>query len=153
MLSVILILILAMYFFVISEMLKAHSPEERTAGITKYLSRIISLAPVIGIVIFTILFTFILKGRLLERATHAFLVLAMWIYATRFYQYILEYYEKKEILICSAIGMVYSTVLAVLLTPLKRYVSLVYSHISWYSISLCCGLYIVFYAVYFRVKK
>lgn len=59
-------------------------------------------------------FTFVLKGRFAERGTHALLVFALWIYATRFYQYILAYYKKKEIFAGSVIGMIFSIILAVL---------------------------------------
>lgn len=153
MLSIILILVLAVYFFVISWRLREYHPEERTVKITKPLSVIINLSPLIGIVIFAILFTFVLKERLAERGTHAFLVFAIWIYATRFYQYILSYYKKKGILAGSVIGMIFSMILAVLLTPLDRYVSLIYSYTSWYSVFLGCGLYVIFYAVTFIVQK
>ena len=153
MLSIILVFILAVYFLVISCRLREYHPEERTVKVTKPLSVIINLAPIMGIVIFAILFTFVLKGRFAERGTHALLVFAIWIYATRFYQYILAYYKKKEIFAGSVIGMIFSIILAVLLTPLDRYVSLIYSYINWCSIFLGCGLYIVFYAVTFMIKK
>ena len=91
-------LLLAVYFCGISLRANKYSPEERTVKITKPLSVIINLSPLIGIVIFAVLFAFVLKGRLAKRATHAFLVFAIWIYATKFYQYILTYYKKKEIL-------------------------------------------------------
>ena len=153
MLSIILIFVSAIYFFAISWRLREYCPEERTAKIIKPLSMIINLSPLIGIVIFTILFTFVLKGRFAERGTHALLVFAIWMYATRFYQYILAYYKKKEILICSVSGVIFSVALAILLTPLDRYVSLIYSRINWCSIILGCGLYVVFYAVTIIVTK
>lgn len=143
-------LILAVYFFVVSRKLRGYCPEERTLKITKPLSKIINLSPLIGIVIFAILFAFVLKGRLAERAAHALLVFAMWLYATRFYQYILSYYKKKEILAACVVGVVFSVVLAVILTPLDRYIDLIYSRIGWYSILLDCGLYVVFYAAAFN---
>lgn len=151
--SIMLIPILAVYFIVISMRLRAYQSEEWTVKITKPISRIINLSPFIGIVIFTVLFTFLLKGRLAERVTHVFLVFALWIYAARFYQYILAYYKKKGIFAGSVIGMVFSIILAVILTPLNRYISLIYSRVDWYSIFLGLGLYIVFYAVTFLTSK
>ena len=153
MLSIMLVLILGVYFFVISWKLREYPSEERTIKITKPLSVVINFSPLIGIVIFTILFTFVLKGRVAERGTHAFLVFAIWIYATRFYQYILSYYKKKGIFAGSVIGMIFSIILAVLFTPLDRYVNLIYSHINWYSIFLGAYLYIAFYAITFIVIK
>ena len=153
MLFLILLIILAVYFFVISWLLRKYCPEKRTVRITRPLSITINLSPLIGIVIFTILFAFVLKGRFAERATHAFLVFAIWMYATRFYQYILAHYKKKTILVSSILGMISSIVLAVLLTPLDRYVNLIYSYINWYSVFLGCGLYIVFYLAFIIVIK
>ncbi|MCH5348456.1 MAG: hypothetical protein J1E40_03970 [Oscillospiraceae bacterium] len=153
MLSIILIFVLAIYWGIISWRSRKYCPEERTAKIIKPISMIINLSPLIGIVIFTILFTFVLKGRFAERGTHALLVFAIWMYATRFYQYILAYYKKKEIFICSVSGMIFSIALAILLTPLDQYVSLIYSRMNWCSILLGCGLYIVFYAATFIVTK
>ena len=74
-------------------------------------------------------------------------------YATKFYQYILSYYKKKDILISSIIGMFFSVVLAIILTPLERYVNMIYSYINWASIFLGLILYIIFYIVTYKTKK
>lgn len=103
MLSIMLIFILVVYFGTISLKLKKYNSEKRTDKVTKLLSIIIKISPIVGIVIFSILFTFILKGRFLERVTHSILVFAIWMYATKFYPYILSYYKKKDILISSII--------------------------------------------------
>jgi hypothetical protein len=89
----------------------------------------------------------------LERVTHSILVFAIWMYATKFYQYILSYYKKKDILISSIIGMFFSVVLAIILTPLERYVNMIYSYINWASIFLGLILYIIFYIVTYKTKK
>ena len=147
--GIIPLLILEVYFYFVSIRSGRYRPEERTLKITKPLSVMIGLSPLIGTVIFAVLFVFVLKGRLSERATHAFLVFAVWMYATRFYQYILAYYKKKEILACSAAGVLFSVALAFVFTPLDRYVSLIYSRIDWYAVFLGLGLYAVFYAAAF----
>lgn len=120
MLGIFICLLLAVYFCVISLRANKYSPEERTVKITKPLSVIINLSPLIGIVIFAVLFAFVLKGRLAKRATHAFLVFAIWIYATKFYQYILAYYKKKEILAGSLIGMGLSIISAAVFAASKK---------------------------------
>lgn len=153
MLSIMLILVLVVYFGTISLKLKKYNSEKRTDRVTKPLSIIIKISPIVGIVIFSILFTFILKGRFLERVTHSILVFAIWMYATKFYQYILSYYKKKDILISSIIGMLFSVVLAIILTPLERYVNMIYSYINWSAIFLGLILYITFYIVTFGVKE
>lgn len=155
MLSIMLIFIfiLVVYFGTISLKLKKYNSEKRTDKITKPLSIIIKISPIVGIVIFSILFIFILKGKFLERVTHSILVFAIWMYATKFYQYILSYYKKKDILISSIIGMLFSVVLAIILTPLDRYVNMIYSYINWTSIFLGLILYITFYIVTYDVQK
>lgn len=154
MLSIMLICILVIYFSIISWKMKEYCSEKRTDKITKPLSIIIKISPIVGIVIFTILFTFILKGRFLERATHAIIVFALWMYATKFYQYILSYYKKKEILISSIVGMFFSIILAITFTPLEQYVSMIYSYMNWTSMFLGGILYIIFYIVtYKRIRR
>lgn len=153
MLSIMLICILVIYFSIISWKLKEYSSEKRTDKITKPLSIIIKISPIVGIVIFTILFAFILKGRFLERATHAIIVFALWMYATKFYQYILSYYKKKEILISSIVGMFFSIILAITFTPLEQYVSMIYSYMNWTSMFLGGILYIIFYIVTYNGRK
>lgn len=153
MLSIMLIFILVVYFGTISLKLKKYNSEKRTDKVTKPLSIIIKISPIVGIVIFSILFTVILKGRFIERVTHSILVFAIWMYATKFYQYILSYYKKKDILISSIIGMLFSVVLAIILTPLDRYVNMIYSYKNWTSIFLGIMLYIAFYIVTYDVQK
>ena len=147
MLSVFLIALLAVGFFIIGFMLKKYPDEERTKKAIKPLSLIIDLSPLIGIVVFSILFACALKGRLLERVTHATLVFGIWMCATKFYCYILAYFKQMWVLISCIIGMLYSIGLAVFLTPLDRYVRVLYSFTDWYSILLGCGLLIVFYTL------
>lgn len=153
MLSIMLIFILVVYFGTISLKSKKYNSEKRTDRVTKPLSIIIKISPIVGIVVFSILFIFVLKGRVLERVTHAILVFAIWMYATKFYQYILSYYKKKEILISSIIGMLFSIILAITLTPLDQYVNMIYSYINWISIFLGLMLYVTFYIVTFAVEK
>ncbi len=77
MLSIMLIFILVVYFGTISLKLKKYNSEKRTDKVTKPLSIIIKISPIVGIVIFSILFTVILKGRFIERVTHSILVFAI----------------------------------------------------------------------------
>ncbi len=147
MLNVLLITLLAIGYFIIDFMLKKYPDEERTKKATKLLSLIIDVSPLIGIIVFSILFACVLKGRLLERVTHAILVFGIWMCATKFYCYILAHFKKKWVLISCIMGMLYSIGLAVSLTPLDRYVEVLYSFTNWYSILLGCGLMIVFYTI------
>ena len=74
-------------------------------------------------------------------------------YATKFYQYILSYYKKKDILISSIIGMFFSVVLAIILTPLERYVNMIYSYINWGFNFFRTNFIYYFYIVTYKTKK
>lgn len=147
MLSVSLVALLIVGFFVVGFMLRKYPDQDRTKKATKPLSLIIDLSPLIGFIVFGILFACVLKGRLLERVSHAILVFGIWMCATKFYCYILAHFKEKWVLISCTIGMLYSIGLAVFLTPLDRYVAVLYSFADWYSILLGCGLLIMFYTI------
>ena len=147
MLSVFLTVILGVDLIVISCLLQKYPTEARTKKVTKPLQLIISLSPLIGIVIFTILFSFVLKGQLMERITHALFVFAIWMYATQFYNYLLAHYKNKWVVISCALSMILSIALAIIFTPLNRYVALIYDNMGWCSLFLGLALMIVFYVM------
>lgn len=134
MLIIFLVIFLAVFFFVNGFILRNYPNAERTKRATKPLSVIIDLLPVAGIIVFTVLFTCALKGRLPERLSHAVLVFTIWMCATKFYCYLLAHYNLKRAVISCAAGMLFSIGLAVFLTPLDRYVATVYEFTGWYSI-------------------
>ena len=114
---IILTAVLAAGFIAIGVISRGLRPKERTRRAVEPLAKLISLAPILGLVIFALLFAFVLKGRLMERASHALMVFALWMYATRFYLYILAHFKHRGILAGSMAGMLLSAALAVLLTP------------------------------------
>lgn len=147
MLIILSVIFLAVFFIANGFILRNYPNAERTKKVTGPLSVIIDLLPVAGIIVFTVLFTCVLKGRLPERLSHAVLVFTIWMCATKFYCYLLAHYNLKRAVISCTAGMVFSIGLAVFLTPLDRYVATVYEFTGWYSIFLGCGLLAVFYAV------
>ncbi len=145
--SVFLIAFLTAWFVVISINSFGLSPEERSQKAVRPFSKIINLSPVLGLAVFALLFAFVLKGRLTERAAHALLVFALWMYAARFYLYILSYYKHRATVVSSIIGMLLSAGLAIVLTPLDRYIGLIYSFMGWSSLFIGCILMAVFYTI------
>lgn len=85
MLIILSVIFLAVFFLVNGFILRNYPNAERTKRVTGPLSVIIDLLPVAGIIVFTVLFTCVLKGRVLERLSHAILVVAIWACATKFY--------------------------------------------------------------------
>lgn len=103
-----------------------HYPiEVKTHRVAKILTRIIMLSPVIGCIVFAVLFSTALRGRLIARSSHAFIVFILWMYATTFYVEMLKHIRHKLLLLLSILGMAGSIVLAIMLTPLDRYCNLV----------------------------
>ena len=147
MMILILTILLAVAFFVIGFMLRNCPIAERTIKATKPLSIMIDLSPLIGIIVFSILFTCVLNGRLPERISHAITVFGLWMCATKFYCYILAHFKTRWALISCLMGMLYSIGLAIFLSRLDRYVATLYSFADWYSLLLGCGLLLVYYSV------
>ena len=129
---IILTAVLAAGFIAIGVISRGLRPKERTRRAVEPLAKLISLAPILGLVIFALLFAFVLKGRLMERASHALMVSAL---------------KHRGILAGSMAGMLLSAALAVLLTPLDRYVSLIYSLTGWGSFIIGFALLTVFYII------
>ena len=93
-------------------------PAQKTIKITDGISKLLLLSPLIATVVFAILFCTVLKGRLVERSSHALVVFCLWLYGTSFYVSILRYFKNKLLLFTSLAGMMISIVFAIILTPL-----------------------------------
>jgi|GEM_PF-2520836 len=149
----VLIFIIGIYLFYLKLKNKEIYIEERTKEVTALLSKFLMVAPIIGVVVFSILLTTVLQGRFAERSSHALIVFALWVYATSFYVEILKYYKNKSILMTSAVGCAISTILAIILTPLDRYCTIMYSYLHGYTFILGFCLIAFFYIGYLIKRK
>ena len=153
MVSLFLVLLIIIGYAVIGFALRKYPGAEKTKKVTKPLSWVIDLSPLIGLVIFSILFTCVLETQIMARVTHAIIVFDLWLLATQFYCFILTYYKQKWSLICCSVGMIYAIGLAIYLTPLDRYIASLYIFMDWPSLFLGCGILIIFYAIKFITIK
>ena len=119
---------------------------DRVRRVATGMNRLLLLIPVLAVPVFAVLFLFVLEGRIYERVCHAMLVLALWLYAARFYWMGISYFKHKRILAMSIFDMIFSAAGAIILTPLDRYVSLVHSFLGPASVLAGGILLIVFYA-------
>jgi len=127
----------------------------RMARFSKGLDRLLLFIPVLAAAFFAVLFLFVLKGRFYERLSHAALVLALWLYAARFYWFLISFsgHWKKtrgsvlctDFCLCLT-GMLGAAYSAVFLTPLDRYVNTVHSVLGPASILAGAGMLVLFYA-------
>lgn len=108
---------------------KQIEPAYKTEKITNAINNILLVSPIIVIIVFSVLFSTVLKGRLIERSSHALIVFMLWVYGTEFYVNILKFFKNKILLFTCLIGMITSIVSAIILTPLERYCTLMFNSI------------------------
>ena len=143
----------------------------RTCGVSgrmelfsKGLNRLLLIVPVLAAAVFAVLFLFVLKGRFYERLSHAALVLALWLYAARFYWFLISFSghwrKTRGSIFCLDFGLCLAGMLgavssAVFLTPLDRYVATIHSVLGPASILAGAGMLILFYAAasYFAARS
>ena len=126
---------------------------ERLQRFSRGLDRLLLFIPVLAVPVFAVLFLFVLKGRFYERLCHAALVLSLWLYAARFYWFLISFFKHKRILALSIAGMIASAALAVYLTPLDRYVAALHSLLGPASILAGIGLLAIYYASVFLRQR
>lgn len=149
----IFIILLGLIFLYLKNKTRNIDIELSCKKIVCILDKFLLIAPIIGFSIFTILFTTLLKGKILERASHAFCLLFLWIIATSFYTEIMKHYRNKSIILISIVSIIVSVTLAIILTPLDKYNLLIYSQFNTYAFALGTYLMIVFYTGFFLNKR
>ena len=122
---------------------------DRVKRFSRGFDHLLRLIPLLAVPVFAVLFLFVLEGRLYERVCHAMLVLALWLYAARFYWMLISFFKHRRILALSVFGMAGSAAAAIILTPLDRYVSLVHSFLGPASILAGGVLLVLFYVAAF----
>lgn len=131
---------------------------DRVKRFSNGLNRLLLFIPVLAAAVFAVLFLFILKGRFCERLSHAIFLLALWLYAARYYWFLISYYKYLNFHIFVdisysffyfiAFGVGFAT-MAIRFTPLDRYVDEIYSVLGPASILAGIGLLLVFYIAAF----
>ena len=101
----------------------------KTKKMASVIYNVLLVSPIIATITFFILFSTVLKGRLIERSSHALIVFVLWVYGTAFYVNILKFFKNKILLFTCLIGMITSIVSAIILTPLDRYCILMFNSI------------------------
>ena len=118
---------------------------EKTRKFVSVMNKILGVAPIIAAAVFTILFMFVLKDRTEERILHSVTTFLLWMFATTFYIMIVAFYKNKKKMLFSVIGMCISVALAVVVTPLDRYVKMCFirRHFAAYiAVAVLAAVYI-----------
>ena len=124
---------------------------ERVQRFSKGLNRLLLIVPLLAVAVFAVLFLFVLKGRIYERACHAMLVLALWLYAARYWWFVIAYYKymSGRALYRIIPIIVVLAAIAIDLTPLDRYAESVHSCLGAASILPGIILLLFFYVAAF----
>lgn len=150
MIYAVLFITLSIGFCIIDAKSKMIIPSRKTAKITKGLSKIMLVSPLLAFVVFAILFNTVLKGRLMERSSHALIVFMLWIYATSFYVLILKYFKNKIFLGLSVIGLIGSVFCAVFVTSLDKYCALIYNSLHEFCFLIGGIMVVLWYFSFWR---
>lgn len=153
MLPAVLIFILSASFFFLKLKTRESPITERSKKVTAHLDRYLLFVPMLAVAVFALLFMTVLQGRLAERSSHALLILGLWVQATSLYVELLKHFKNKAILAACAVGSAFCVALAILLTPLERYISLLYSHLYGFAFLLGPCVLAFFYAGDWIAKK
>jgi len=118
------------------------------------MNRLLLLIPVLAVPVFAVLFLFVLKDRLYERISHALFLLSLWLYAARYYWFLISYYKYLDFgIFIKTVNSFYQFILfgvcsaaaAIRYTPLDVYVSDIYSDLGPAAVFAGIGLLLVFY--------
>ena len=128
---------------------------DRVKRFSMGLNRLLLVVPLLAVPVFAVLFLFGLKDRLCERLSHALFLLSLWLYAARYYWFLISYCKYLEfniLFFLNRFNSFYQFILlgfvsaasAVCLTPLDHYVKMIYSVLGPASIFAGAGLLLVF---------
>lgn len=131
---------------------------DRVKRFSKGLNRLLLFIPALAVPVFAMLFLFVLKDRLCERISHALFLLSLWLYAARYYWFLISYYKYLDfgIFIRTAKSFyqfilfgICSAAAAIRYTPLDVFVADIYSDLGPASIFAGIGFLLVFYIAAF----
>lgn len=145
MLPLIICIVLAIVSFIVFLLISTNETSVKTKKLTAGINKLLLFAPIIAAIILTILFFTILKGRLVERTSHALIVLCLWLYATAFYVNVLKYFKNKVVLIINIVLMLISAATAIYLTPLDRYFEVMFSFTQGWAYLIGAFMLIILY--------
>ena len=148
-----LLLVLVGLFLFESILTRRFVVPDRMKRVSTGMDRLLLFVPMLAVLVFAVLFLFVLKGRLYERVSHAVLVLALWLYAARFYWMLLSFFKHRIVLLMSIPGMAGSVAAAIVLTPLDRYADMIHSFTGAGSILVGCGLLAIYCAAPFLFPR
>ena len=124
---------------------------DRVKKVATGMNRLLLVVPLLAVPMFAVLFLFVLKGRIYERACHATLVLALWLYAARYWWFLIAYYKYLSMRTAynAIFIIIFLVAVAIDLTPLDNYAETVHSALGAAAILPGIVLLLFFYVAAF----
>lgn len=121
------IIAICFYHLYLSKIVSSHHRNKNTEKISFLLNRFILIAPIFGLIIFSVLLNTVLKGQFVERSSHALVLFFLWLLVTRIYIFLMSVKLQKNTLFRLIATGVLILSLIIFLTPLDRYISTLFS--------------------------
>ena len=124
---------------------------DRVKRVATGMNLLLVLLPLLAVPVFAALFLFVLEGRFYERLCHAMLVLALWLYAARYWWFLIAYYKYLSMRTAynAIFIIIFLVAVAIDMTPLDNYAETVHSALGAASILPGIALLLFFYVAAF----
>ena len=142
----IIIFLVSICYIIICFKTRGIQPAKRSEKVVGIIRKILHIAPIIGIGVFAVLFKIVFRNQIIERSSHALIVFGLWVLLTSMYMMIISFFTNRNVLMAAIIDAVITLVLIVILTPLDRYISVLYSKIHQFTYLIGLLLIIIFYS-------
>lgn len=142
------IIVLCLYHLYLSKNVSSYHKNKNTEKISLLLNRFILIAPILGLIIFSVLLNTILKGQIVERSSHALILFFLWLLFTRIYIFLISLKPQKYTLLRLIVTGVLILSLIIFLTPLDRYISTLFNKFEYWTYLLGVFECSVFYVGY-----
>ncbi|RCG06242.1 hypothetical protein B1150_14080, partial [Enterococcus faecium] len=126
-LIVCLIIIICLHHLFLSKTIPRYSKNKKAEKFCLLLNKFTLIAPILAFIIFSVLLSTTLKGKFMERSSHAMILTFLWLLFTRIYIFLMSLKPPKSISLCLVINGIFLLSLIIFITPLDRYVTDLYN--------------------------
>ncbi|MBM7710889.1 hypothetical protein [Enterococcus xiangfangensis] len=141
-----LIIGVCLYHLYVSKTIRHDYKNKKMTNLALLLNKFFLFAPIIALLIFSVLFSTVLKGKMIERSSHALILFFLWLLFTKLYLLLISLKPQKY----TTIGLIMSGVLflglIIFLTPLDRYITYFFNPFKYWTYALALFECFIFYA-------
>ncbi|RCF85570.1 hypothetical protein B1168_00175, partial [Enterococcus faecium] len=117
-LIVCLIIIICLHHLFLSKTIPRYSKNKKAEKFCLLLNKFTLIAPILAFIIFSVLLSTTLKGKFMERSSHAMILTFLWLLFTRIYIFLMSLKPPKSISLCLVINGIFLLSLIIFITPL-----------------------------------